>query len=80
MTDTEHARPDDDRRTARRAAEAATAAARDLESFLRTLPETADPSHVAEYANLLSRDERARADRQAAVDRLGLTIGSIESG
>ncbi|OZV84020.1 hypothetical protein CA850_03580 [Micromonospora echinospora] len=78
MTDTD--RPGDDRETARRAAAAHTVAARDLESFLRTLPTTPGPEHVAEYATLLSREERARADRQAAVDALGLTVGSIEPG
>ncbi|SCL22249.1 hypothetical protein GA0074692_1361 [Micromonospora pallida] len=77
MTDID--RPGDDRETARRAATTHTAAARDVETFLRTLPATPGPEHVAEYANLLSREERARSDRQAAVDALGLTVGSIEA-
>ncbi|WBB81140.1 hypothetical protein O7606_07105 [Micromonospora sp. WMMD882] len=70
--------PPDDRETARRTAAAATAASRAVESFLRGLPAVPDPAHVAEYANLLSREERAHADRRAAVDALGLTIGSLE--
>ncbi|MBQ1073245.1 hypothetical protein KBX06_08715 [Micromonospora sp. C31] len=69
----------DDREVLRQAAAAHTAAARDVESFLRRLPEVPDPADVTEYANLLTREERARADREAAADAAGLTIGSLES-
>lgn len=83
MTDTNRSvtdtnRSDDDREHARRVAAAHTAAARDVERFLRTLPATPGPEHVAEYATLLSREERLRTDRQAAVDALGLTVQSVE--
>ncbi|MEH0974971.1 hypothetical protein V6U77_27935 [Micromonospora sp. CPCC 205546] len=70
----------DDREILRQAAAAHTAAARDVEAFLRRLPQVPDPSDVTEYANLLTREERARADREAAADAAGLTIGSLESG
>ncbi|MEH1102766.1 hypothetical protein [Micromonospora sp. CPCC 205561] len=69
----------DDRETLRQAAAAHTAAARDVETFLRRLPEVPDPADVTEYANLLTREERARGDREAAADAAGLTIGSLES-
>ncbi|MEU4781708.1 hypothetical protein [Micromonospora sp. NPDC023633] len=69
----------DDREILRQAAAAHTAAARDVEAFLRRLPEMPDPADVTEYANLLTREERARADREAAADAAGLTIGSLES-
>lgn len=69
----------DDREILRQAAAAHTSAARDVETFLRRLPEVPDPADVTEYANLLTREERARADREAAADAAGLTIGSLES-
>lgn len=79
MTDTD-TRGDDPRQTARRAAAAHTAAVGDVESFLRNLPEVPEPAHIAEYANLLTREERTRADRQTAVDALGLIVDSLGSG
>lgn len=69
----------DDREILRQAAAAHTAAARDLEAFLRRLPEVPDPADVTEYANLLTREQQTRADREAAADAAGLTIGSLES-
>ncbi|MGN9810362.1 hypothetical protein ACTMSW_13505 [Micromonospora sp. BQ11] len=68
----------DDREILRQAAATHTAAARDVETFLRRVPDVPDPADVAEYANLLTREERARTDREAAADAVGLTIGSIE--
>ncbi|MFI2713715.1 hypothetical protein ACH495_26690 [Micromonospora sp. NPDC018662] len=65
----------DQRELLRRAA----AAAADLEAFLRRLPEVPDPADITEYADLLSREERARADRQAAADAAGLRLPSVES-
>jgi hypothetical protein len=69
----------DQRELLRQAAAAHTAAARDVETFLRRLPEVPDPADITEYANLLSREERARADRQAAADAAGLELPSVES-
>ncbi|TDC29432.1 hypothetical protein E1211_26060 [Micromonospora sp. 15K316] len=69
----------DDRELLRRAAAAHTAAAQDLEAFLRRLPEVPGPAEVTEYASLLTREERMRADREAAADAAGLTLGSLES-
>ncbi|MER5333680.1 hypothetical protein [Micromonospora sp. NPDC002717] len=69
----------DDREILRQAAAAHTSAARDVEAFLRRLPEVPDPADVTEYATLLTREEQTRADREAAADAAGLTIGSLES-
>ncbi|MEU8262293.1 hypothetical protein AB0C02_16885 [Micromonospora sp. NPDC048999] len=68
----------DQRELLRQAAAAHTAAAEDVETFLRRLPEVPDPTDITEYANLLSREERARADRQAAADAVGLQLPSME--
>jgi hypothetical protein len=70
--------PADDREILHQAAAAHTAASRDLEAFLRRLPQVPDPADIAEYANLLSREERARGERADAADTVGLTIGSME--
>ncbi|MGC4806357.1 hypothetical protein [Micromonospora sp. DT233] len=69
----------DDRERLRAAAAAHTAASRDVEAFLRRLSQVPDPADITEYATLVSREERARGDRQAAADAFGLAIGSIES-
>ncbi|MEV2242646.1 hypothetical protein [Micromonospora sp. NPDC049891] len=69
----------DDRELLRQAAAAHTAAVRESEAFLRRLPEVPDPADLAEYANLLTREEQTRADRQAAADAAGLAIGSLEA-
>ncbi|MEU8301627.1 hypothetical protein AB0C04_30595 [Micromonospora sp. NPDC048909] len=69
----------DDRELLRRAAAAHTAAAQDVESFLRRLPEVPGPADITEYANLVVREEQQRADREAAADAAGLTLGSLES-
>ena len=68
----------DAREILRQAAATHTAAARDVETFLRRVADVPDPADIAEYANLLTREERARTDREAAADAVGLTIGSIE--
>lgn len=68
-----------DREPLLRAAAAHTAAAQDVESFLRRLPDVPTASDITEYANLLTREQRQRADREAAADAVGLTIGSLES-
>ncbi|MEV0808771.1 hypothetical protein [Micromonospora sp. NPDC050200] len=69
----------DERELLRQAAATHTAASRDLENFLRRLPEVPDPADITEYATLLSREERARGDRQAAADAAGLQLPSMES-
>lgn len=68
----------DQRELLRQAAAMHTAASQDVETFLRRLPEVPDPTDITEYANLLSREERARADRQAAADAAGLQLPSME--
>ncbi|MDO3686362.1 hypothetical protein [Micromonospora sp. C28ISP2-4] len=69
----------DQRELLRQAASAHTTASAEVEAFLRRLPEVPGPADVTEYANLLSREERARADRQAAADAAGLRLPSLES-
>ncbi|MGC4896757.1 hypothetical protein [Micromonospora sp. DT31] len=69
----------DARELLRRAATAHTAASTDLETFLRRLPEAPDPADIAEYAELLTREERARDERRAAADAAGLRLPSLES-
>ncbi|GAB3808176.1 hypothetical protein [Micromonospora zhanjiangensis] len=68
----------DERDTARRAAEAHTAASRDVEVFLRRLPAVPTAGDVAEYAALVAREEVLRAQRQAAVRTAGLDVPSVE--
>ncbi|PWR05017.1 hypothetical protein DKT68_29085 [Micromonospora acroterricola] len=67
-----------DRELLSQAAAAHTATTREMEAFLRRLPEVPGPADVAEYANLLTREERTRGERDAAADAAGLTIGSLE--
>ncbi|SBT41737.1 hypothetical protein [Micromonospora narathiwatensis] len=69
----------DQRELLRQAAATHSAASEDVETFLRRLPEVPDATDITEYANLLSREERARADRQAAADAAGLQLPSMES-
>ncbi|GAA2025469.1 hypothetical protein GCM10009779_07020 [Polymorphospora rubra] len=76
MTQTES--PDAGRlETARRMAAAHTAAARDVEAFLRRLPAVPEPTHITEYATLVAREEELRAERTAALDALGLELPSL---
>ncbi|MFI7607688.1 hypothetical protein ACIBTV_21450 [Micromonospora sp. NPDC049366] len=76
MTDPNNA--SDDRQLLRRAAAAHSAAAQDVEAFLRRLPDVPGPAEITEYANLLTREEQLRNDRATAADAAGLTIGSLE--
>ncbi|WBB68878.1 hypothetical protein [Micromonospora sp. WMMD812] len=69
----------DDRELLRRAAAAHTAATQDVEAFLRRLPEVPGAAEITEYASLMTREQQMRADRAAAADAAGLTIGSLES-
>jgi hypothetical protein len=67
-----------DLETARRAAAAHTEASRELEAFLRRVPEVPEAQHIAEFATLLSREEEVRAERQDALDAFGLSAPSID--
>ncbi|MFI9638865.1 hypothetical protein ACIG87_02180 [Micromonospora sp. NPDC051925] len=69
----------DQRELLRRAATAHTAAARDVETFLRRLPEVPAPADITEYATLLTREEQTRAERQDAADAAGLQLPSLGS-
>ncbi|NLU79637.1 hypothetical protein HCA58_14840 [Micromonospora sp. HNM0581] len=69
----------DDHELLRQAAAAHTAAVRASEAFLRRLPVVPDPADLAEYANLLTREEQTRADRQAAAEAAGLAVASVEA-
>ncbi|MEU6023700.1 hypothetical protein [Micromonospora sp. NPDC047134] len=67
----------DDREVLREAAARHTTAVREVEAFLRRLPEVPDPADLTEYADLLTREEQTRADRTAAAEAAGLTIASL---
>ncbi|MEE6259893.1 hypothetical protein [Plantactinospora sonchi] len=69
--------PEDDRETARRIAAAHTAASRDVEAFLRRVPELPSPEDIAEYAALLAREEAIRVERTDAADAAGLNVPTI---
>lgn len=72
--------PDDAWEPVRRAAAAHTAAARDVEAFLRRVPATPTSSDIAEYATLLAREEAVRAERADAATAAGLDIPSVGGG
>jgi hypothetical protein len=76
---TERYQPEDDRESARRIAAAHTAASRDVEAFLRRVPAVPGPSDIAEYVALVAREELVRAERQTAVETVGLEAPSVES-
>jgi hypothetical protein len=63
---------------ARMAASAYADAVRETERFARRLDGTPDPAELAEYANLLAREEAAHAQRRDAFARLGLATPSEE--
>jgi hypothetical protein len=67
-----------DRQRAQRAATAHTAASGDLEEFLRRVPAVPDPADIAEYAALLGREQAIRAERDEAVNAIGLEVPSVE--
>ncbi|GIG87476.1 hypothetical protein [Plantactinospora endophytica] len=69
--------PADDRETARQIAAAHTAASRDVEAFLRQVPELPSPEDVAEYAALLAREEALRTERTDAAEAAGLGVPTI---
>ncbi|HEX5542653.1 MAG TPA: hypothetical protein VFX60_14020 [Micromonospora sp.] len=66
------------RQTAERLASAHTAASSDLEAFLQRVPPLPTPADIAEYANLIAREQAIRIDRDAALAALGLQAPSIE--
>src|SRR5690606_16426741 len=69
----------DNREAARRAAAAYTAAARDLESFLRRLSPVPTPAEIAAYDQLVSAEEDRHEERRAALSALGLAVPSVDS-
>ncbi|SDY98996.1 hypothetical protein SAMN05444365_104460 [Micromonospora pattaloongensis] len=79
MTDTSPPDGVDDREAARRAAAAYTAAAREIEAFLRRVPPTPTAAEIVEFSNLIAIEEARRADREAALDALGLTMPSLDA-
>ncbi|BCB90456.1 hypothetical protein [Phytohabitans suffuscus] len=70
---------DDILRRALRAAELHTAAVRDLERFVEGYDGGLDAAALAEYAELLAREEATRAERQDILAELGLSAPSVES-
>jgi hypothetical protein len=69
--------PEGDRETARRIAAAHTAASRDVEAFLRRVAAVPTLADIAEYANLLAREEAFRDERQDAAEATGLDVPTI---
>lgn len=62
---------------ARQAAVAHTAAARDVEAYLRRMPAVPGPADITEYATLVAREEAIRAERNSAVDTLGIDLPTL---
>ncbi len=65
-------------RRARQAAAAHTDAVRETQRFIDRAPDTPDPAAIAEYANLVAREEHTHADRREALAELGLEVPSID--
>jgi hypothetical protein len=63
---------------ARAAASAYAEAVRETERFARRLDGTPDVAELAEYANLLAREEAAHGQRRDAFAPLGLVVPSEE--
>jgi hypothetical protein len=70
---------DDVLRRARRAAQLHTTAVGDMERFVEGFDGTPDAAALAQFAELLAREEATRADRQDALAELGLEAPSVES-
>lgn len=76
---TERYEPDDvDRTAAVRACAQHTAASGDIEELLRRVPVPPEAADIAEYAALIAREQAVRAQRDAAVNRLGLQAPTVE--
>ncbi|MFY1670802.1 hypothetical protein ACN27G_12660 [Plantactinospora sp. WMMB334] len=69
--------PENDGETVRRIAAAHTAASRDVEAFLRRIPEVPTPADITEYAALLAREEALRTERTDAAEAAGLGVPTI---
>lgn len=67
-----------DREAARRVSAMHTAASGDIETFLRGVPSVPEPADIAEYATLIAREQAIRAQRDTALNALGLEAPSIE--
>jgi ferric-dicitrate binding protein FerR (iron transport regulator) len=70
-----------DREALRRAADAARAhvdAVRAVARFVEDLADIPDPSALAEFAHLLTREEEAREARTGALADIGLTVPSLD--
>ena len=71
--------PVDVREVALDAATAHNRASAELEAFLRRVPQVPGMADLAEYANLLAREEQLRRQRRASADAMGLQIDSFEA-
>jgi len=69
---------DDILRRARRTAELHVNAVRDMERFIERFDGTPDAAAIAEYAQLLAREEATLADRQELLAALALEAPSVE--
>ena len=77
---TDRNQPEDDLAVARRIAAAHTAAAQDVETFLRQAPQLPEPADLAEYTTLLAREQGLRAQRGTAAEAAGYAAPSVEGG
>jgi hypothetical protein len=64
--------------TVRSAAGQYVEAVRETERFAAGLTASPGPSELAEYANLLAREEAAHGNRRDAFAAIGLTMDSLE--
>lgn len=60
------------------AAAAYAGAVRETQRFFDRIEDTDDPSVLAEYANLLRREDAARSDRRDAIRTAGIDVASID--
>ncbi|BCJ39484.1 hypothetical protein GCM10010168_62680 [Actinoplanes ianthinogenes] len=63
----------------RETAAAYAEAVRQTQRFFERIEDTADPSVLVEYANLVRQEESARAARVAALTEAGLRAGSFDA-
>jgi hypothetical protein len=64
--------------TVRLAASQYAAAVQETERFAARLTAVPGPSELAEYANLLAREEAAHGNRRDAFAAIGMTMDSLE--
>ena len=67
------------REAAVRAARAHARAANDVAQFVQQLSGAPDPAAVAEYANLLAREESTFEERTQALRAAGLSVPSLDA-